>query len=108
MWEYDSKELGALLKDTQNPVPMGVALVLGALTADLKTKSIDNFTKLMDRAYGKPTQAVEITGTDNNIPQDPEARKELVKMLEDDLGLPLTVSDFLKTKNLKEKDDGST
>jgi hypothetical protein len=37
-WENDSKELAALLKDTDNPAPMGMAIVLGALAEDLKNQ----------------------------------------------------------------------
>jgi hypothetical protein len=56
IWEYDSKELAALLKDKENPVPVGMALVLGALAEDLKNKNLANFERLMDRAYGRSTQ----------------------------------------------------
>lgn len=81
IWEYDSEELAALLKpkgkskntqekpksknnegDKENaiPIPMGISLVLGALSDDLKNKSLVNFDKLMDRSYGKATQPVDI------------------------------------------------
>jgi hypothetical protein len=56
IWEYDAKELAGLLKDKENAVPMGMALILGALTEDLKNKNLANFEKLMDRTYGRPTQ----------------------------------------------------
>jgi hypothetical protein len=56
IWEYDSKELAALLKDKDNPVPVGMAIVLGALTEDLKNKNLANLKELWDRAYGRPTQ----------------------------------------------------
>ena len=73
IWAYDSDELAELLqtikvkvKDasgkvktitkTKKPLPMGVNLILSALNADLKSKSLINYEKLMDRAYGKATQ----------------------------------------------------
>jgi hypothetical protein len=56
IWEYDSKELAALLKDKNNPVPVGMAIVLGALTEDLKNKNLANIKELWDRVYGRPTQ----------------------------------------------------
>jgi hypothetical protein len=60
IWEYDSNELAVLLKDKENPTPMGMALVLGALAEDLKNKNLANFERLMDRAYGRPTQGIDV------------------------------------------------
>jgi hypothetical protein len=53
---YNTKEIASLLKDKDNPPPIGVSLILGALNDDLKNKSLSNLEKLMDRAYGRPTQ----------------------------------------------------
>jgi hypothetical protein len=100
IWEYDSKELAALLKDKDNPVPMGMAIVLGALTEDLKNKNLANLDRLMDRAYGRPTQKDIIEFSDipdtakdrlNKIFGDTQAKSEKIK--------PKTVSE----KNAGEK-----
>jgi hypothetical protein len=76
IWEYDSKELAVLLKDKENPVPMGMALVLGALTEDMKNKNLTNFERLMDRAYGKPTQKDIVEFTD--IPDSTKERLDRI------------------------------
>jgi hypothetical protein len=83
IWEYDSTELSAILKDKENPVPMGMALVLGALTEDLKNKNLANFERLMDRAYGKPTQGVDISTSGNLqvITMTSEERRKRIKEL---------------------------
>jgi hypothetical protein len=56
VFAYNTKEIATLLKDKDNPPPIGVSLILGALSDDLKKKSLGNLEKLMDRAYGRPTQ----------------------------------------------------
>jgi hypothetical protein len=56
IWDHTTQEISAMLKDKENPAPIGVSIVLGALNDDLKNKSITNLERLMDRAYGKPTQ----------------------------------------------------
>jgi hypothetical protein len=38
IWEYDHKELSAILKDKNNKIPMGMTIVLGALLDDQKKK----------------------------------------------------------------------
>ena len=58
IWDYDRTELTALLNDKNNPPCMGVSIVLGALIDDQKKKCANNFEKLMDRAYGRPTQTI--------------------------------------------------
>jgi hypothetical protein len=65
IWEYDSKELAMLLKDKDNPVPVGMAIVLGSLTEDLKNNNLANFDRLMDRAYGRPDQGLDIKTSGN-------------------------------------------
>jgi hypothetical protein len=83
IWEYDHKELAAILKDKNNKIPMGLSIVLGALIADQKTKSIANFEKFMDRAFGKPTQGVDIrtSGSMEIISMTPEERQKYIKVL---------------------------
>jgi hypothetical protein len=56
IWEYDHKELAALLKDKNNKIPMGMTIVLGALLHDQEKRNIDNYEKFMDRCFGKSTQ----------------------------------------------------
>jgi hypothetical protein len=65
IWEYDHKELAAILKGKDNKIPMGLSIVLGALSDDLEKRSIANFEKFMERAFGKPTQGLDITASGN-------------------------------------------
>jgi hypothetical protein len=65
IWEYDHKELAAILKDKNNSIPMGLTIVLGALIDDRNKKTITNFERFMDRAFGKPTQGVDIQTSGN-------------------------------------------
>jgi hypothetical protein len=98
IWEYDSEELAELLKTVnvkvkdengktkvikklKDPIPMGVNLVLGALNADLKSKSITNFERLMDRSYGKPTQTLDIKPTNLFTAMTPEERDKRIEEL---------------------------
>ena len=100
IWEYNSEELAEILQTVKvkikdksgktktitklkDPIPMGVNLVLGALTADLQSKSINNFEKLMDRSYGKPTQNVDLnaTGAFASIDITPEERRKQIEEL---------------------------
>jgi hypothetical protein len=103
IWDYDSKELSALLKDKENPVPMGMALVLGALTEDLKNKNLTNFERLMDRAFGKSTQGMDIrtSGTLEIISMTSEKRKKRIEAL-----LKETRNKAKKTKHESDKPNG--
>jgi hypothetical protein len=82
IWDFNSEELEEKLKTVKvkvksadgktktvtkllEPVPMGVNIILGALAADQKSKSTVNFDRLMDRIYGKPTQAIDMNTTGN-------------------------------------------
>jgi hypothetical protein len=56
IFDHTTKEIVALLKDKENPPPIGVSIILGALNEDLTNKNLANLEKLMDRANGKPTQ----------------------------------------------------
>jgi len=90
IWEYDSEELGELLKTKDvkitvkgedgktktetkkvliEPVPLGVQLVLNALLDDMKNKCLNNFEKLMDRSHGKPEKTIKhgITAIDPDV-----------------------------------------
>jgi hypothetical protein len=98
IWEYDSKELAVLLKDKDNPIPMGMALVLGALTDDLKNKKIENFDRLMDRAYGKPTQKDIIEFSDI-----PDTAKDRLNRI---FGEAQVKSEKIKPKAVSEKNTG--
>jgi hypothetical protein len=98
IWEYDSKELAVLLKDKENPVPMGMALVLGALTEDMKNKNLANFERLMDRAYGRPTQKDIIEFSD--IPDT--AKDRLNRIFEE----AQVKSEKIKPKAVSEKNAG--
>ena len=102
IWEYDSEELATLLKtkavkkkakskeqeeEKSIPVPMGISLVLGALTEDSKKKNLANFEKLMDRVSGKPTQTVDVKSPGLSItamtPEEMDKRiAELLKSVE--------------------------
>jgi hypothetical protein len=80
IWEYDHKELAALLKDKNNKIPMGMTIVLGALLNDQKKRSIDNYAKFMERCLGKPTQGVDIRTSGNLeiISMTPDERKKRI------------------------------
>jgi hypothetical protein len=95
LWEYDSKELAALLKDKDNPVPMGMALILGALTEDLNNGNLANFERLMDRAYGKPTQKDVIEFSDI-----PDTAKDRLGRIFGESGQK---SEKIKPKNISKK-----
>jgi hypothetical protein len=79
IFDHTTKEIAALLKDKENPPPIGVSIILGALNEDLSNKNLANLEKLMDRAYGKPTQKdiVEF----NDIPDS--AKDRLAAIFED-------------------------
>jgi hypothetical protein len=64
IFDHTAQEIAKLLTDKKNPPPIGVSLVLGALSEDLKNKNLANFEKLLDRAYGKPTQKEIVEFTD--------------------------------------------
>jgi hypothetical protein len=81
IWEYPPEEIQAILKDKDNPIPMGVVLVLGALIDDQKKKGLNNFEKLMDRAHGKPTQTVDIKPTNLFTAMTPEERDKRIEEL---------------------------
>jgi len=87
IWDYDASELAALLKDKKNPVPMGMAIVLGALTDDLEKRRAVNFDKFMDRAHGKPVQQIDVSERSGDIPDDPKERRRLMERIEAELGL---------------------
>ncbi|GHU09763.1 hypothetical protein FACS1894151_08200 [Spirochaetia bacterium] len=59
IFDHTTKEIAALLKDKENPPPIGVSIILAALNEDLTNKNLGNLEKLLDRAYGKPTQKVD-------------------------------------------------
>jgi hypothetical protein len=98
IWEYDSRELAALLKNKENPVPVGMALALGALAEDMKNKNLANFDRLMDRAYGKPTQKDIIEFSD--IPDT--AKDRLNRIFEE----AHVKSEKIKPKAVSEKNAG--
>jgi hypothetical protein len=83
IWDYDAKELAALLKDKENPVPMGMALILGALAKDLKNKNLVNLKEIWDRVYGKSTQSMDIqaSGSIGVIDMTPEERIKRINEL---------------------------
>jgi hypothetical protein len=83
IWEYDHKELSAILKNKSNKIPMGLAIVLSALIDDQKTKSIANFEKFMDRIFGKPAQGLDIktSGSMEIISMTMEERQKHIKAL---------------------------
>jgi hypothetical protein len=56
IFDHTTTEIAKKLKDKENPPPIGVSIILGALNEDLANKNLANIEKLMDRAYGKPTQ----------------------------------------------------
>jgi hypothetical protein len=80
IWEYDHKELAAILKDKNNKIPMGMTIVLGALLNDREKKNIDNYEKFMDRCFGKSTQGVDIKTSGNLeiISMTPDERKKRI------------------------------
>jgi hypothetical protein len=83
IWEYDHKELAAILKDKNNKIPIGMTIVLGALLKDQEKRNIDNYEKFMDRCFGKPTQGVDIKTSGNLeiIGMNPEERKKRIAEL---------------------------
>jgi hypothetical protein len=60
IWEYDHKELSAILKDKNNKIPIGMTIVLGALLEDQKKRNIDNYDKFMDRCFGKSKASIDL------------------------------------------------
>jgi len=60
LWEYSPGEIAKLLKDKENPLPMGVTLILGALISDQKKTCLYNWEILMNRSHGKATQTIDI------------------------------------------------
>lgn len=99
IWNYDSEELTLKLKTkkvkikdengktktvtkTIIPLPMGINLVLNALNDDLQKKRLINFNSLMDRAYGKSTQTIDIPPeTLARISMTPEERRKKIEEL---------------------------
>jgi hypothetical protein len=69
IWEYDSKELSKLLKEKNNSIPIGLAIVLGAILDDLDHKSIANYEKLMDRVFGKSKTSIDLKGSMDITPE---------------------------------------
>ena len=55
---YNADEIKSILQDKSDKPPVGIILMLKALTADMDTGSIGNLVTLMDRAYGKPEKTV--------------------------------------------------
>jgi hypothetical protein len=75
-FDHNTKEIARLLKDKENPPPIGVSIILGALNADLKNKNLGNLEKLMDRSYGKPTQKDIVEFVD--IPDSAKSRLDRI------------------------------
>jgi hypothetical protein len=96
IWEYDHKEIAALLKDKNNKIPMGMTIILGALLHDREKRSIDNYEKLMDRCFGKPTQGVDIktSGDLEIVSMTTEERKK-------------RIADLMKKARTREKKPGN-
>jgi hypothetical protein len=80
MWEYDSVEITTLLKDKKNPLPVGIQIVLGALSDDMKTRSLKNWDILMSRSHGKPTQKV-VADVNTPVVLTPEERRKRIEEL---------------------------
>ena len=121
IWDYDSAELADLLstvnvkekdengktktvKRPKEPLPMGINLVLGALAEDLKTKSIANFERLMDRTYGRPTQKDIIEFSD--IPDTTKERLNAIFNGTKKTSEKITPKNVVKKGSLKEKRKG--
>jgi hypothetical protein len=76
IFDHTTDDIAALLKDKNNPPPIGISIILGALNEDLKNKNLVNLEKLMDRAYGKPTQKDVIEFSD--IPDTAKSRLDKI------------------------------
>jgi hypothetical protein len=85
IFDHTAQEIALLLKDKENPPPVGVTLILGALKADLENKNIANLERLMDRAFGKPIQGVDIqaSGSLEIIAMTPDDRQKRIAELLD-------------------------
>jgi hypothetical protein len=105
IWEYDSKELAAILKNTNNKIPMGMTIVLGALIKDQERKSIDNYEKFMDRCFGKTTQGFDIK-TSGNIEIAAMTREEKQKRVAELLKEAKAGAGKKKTEHEPDKIDG--
>jgi hypothetical protein len=83
IFDHTTKEIADLLKDKENPPPVGVSIILGSLSEDLQNKNLANFEKLMDRAYGKPIQGFDVTtsGSMEIISITPAERQKRIKEL---------------------------
>ncbi|MDR0761123.1 MAG: hypothetical protein LBF74_13610, partial [Treponema sp.] len=73
VFAHTSKEAALLLGDKKNPPPVGVALIMGALVDDMGKHNIGNLLKLMDRAFGKPKESVDVSGSVNIAPETLDA-----------------------------------
>jgi len=58
MLAYNADEIQKFIEDKKDKPPVGMILLLNAISADLKKKEIANYEKLMDRTFGKPEKTI--------------------------------------------------
>lgn len=86
IFEKNQEELQALLTDKAQP--MLIRLLVKAFLTDFSNGRLDNIEKLLDRIYGKSTQAVEVTDktpthADSSLVPDDIMQKIMDKYIDD-------------------------
>ena len=86
IFEKNQDELQALLTDKSQP--MLIRLLVKAFLTDFSNGRLDNIEKLLDRIYGRSTQAVEVTDktpmtTDSSLVPEDILKKILDKYVDD-------------------------
>jgi len=80
MLTYDADEIKAILKDKIERPPVGIILLLKAISADMNKGEIKNYEILMNRVFGKPTQPVDFDPSKLSLTiLTPEERKKRIE-----------------------------
>jgi hypothetical protein len=83
IFDHTPEEIAKLLRDKKNPPPIGISIILAALNEDLKNKNLANIDKLLDRAYGRSVQAIDLTQKPNDLPEGIHDLEEYEKYLDE-------------------------
>ena len=82
------EELQDMVKPgNKEKLPVIVALLISAFIQDIKKGTLSEVNTVLDRIYGKATQAVEIGEQRSDIPEDAEERKALAARLQEEIGV---------------------
>ena len=80
------------LKEDADKLPAIVGFTVSALLKDYEAGKLDTFNSLLDRIWGKPMQQVELGAIQNDIPDNPDERRQLMQQIEKELALTKTVT----------------